>query len=460
MVNVSVAKPLTGRPARWCEPQDHSAALRLPATVKCNSMVVHPAGQARRGAERTDAQRAAASRNLLHQPASTAAAREDSEQLPVAATSRPSRNGYMSKATRAKVKTLVDTMIFMEQLPESKRQTLNPRLGYTQQACYLTFVTLTLPAVQLRNAMGEYDDEHAKRHLLRPFIERLKYKFGVQSFIWVAEPQEAGNIHFHVLIDKYIDNRKDTENEAKSQHLTKAWNEILAGHGYIEAYAAAQRARHADGFAYDATLTKMVESFDEVSGRYITTAEHVSFTDQVEAYAYGEATNWQNPNTVDIHRLKSQNNIKGYICKYLTKNDGTDTTRRKIGGNLWGAADVLRDVKAYKEEFSDELRQGLVALSNVQPGAVRVSLVTPVGTMSLQEYEDNDLAGQVPVLATIYTYSQALFWKFAPEGFKRRFIAYYREAFRRIYTPRRLAAPPTASAVLESLPAAIALCLA
>lgn len=441
MVRVSVAAPASSRPGRWQEPQDHSAPLRLPATVKCNSMVVHPAGVARRGADRTEAQRASAARNLLHQPAPAAGAGDEAEQLPVAAP-RPGRNGYMSKATRAKVKTLVDTMIFMEQLPEAKRQTMNPRLGYRQQACYLTFVTLTLPAAQLRDAMGEYDDEHAKRHLLRPFIERLKYKFGVQSFIWVAEPQEAGNIHFHLLIDKYIDNRKDTENEAKSQHLTKAWNEILAGHGYIEAYAAAQRARHAGGFAYDATQTKLVESFDEASGRYVTTAEHVSFTDQVEAYAYGEATNWQNPNTVDIHRLKSQNNIKGYICKYMTKNDGTDTTRRKIGGNLWGAADVLRDVKAYKEEFSDELREGLVALSDARPGAVRVSLVTPVGTMSLQEYEDNDLAGQVPVLATIYTYSQALFWKFAPPGFRHRFTSFYREAFRRIYTPDRPAAPP------------------
>jgi hypothetical protein len=459
MVNVSVATPLTGRPARWREPQDHSAPLRLPATVKCNSMVVHPAGLSRRGVERTDAQRAAASRNLLHQPTPPPAAGEDAEQLPVGATSRPGRNGYMSKATRAKVKTLVDTIIFMEQLPEAKLQTMNDKLGYKQQACYLTFVTLTLPSAQLRNAAGEYDDEHAKRYLLRPFIERLKYKFGVQSFIWVAEPQEAGNIHFHLLIDKYIDNRKDSDNEAKSQQLTKAWNEILAGHGYIAVYAATQRARHAQGFAYDFTQTKLVEAFDEASGRYVTSAEHVSFTDQVEAYAYGEATNWQNPNTVDIHRLKSQNNIKGYICKYMTKNDGTDTTRRKIGGNLWGAADVLRDVKAYKEEFGDELREGLMRLSATRPGAVRVSLVTPVGTMSIQEYEDNELAGQVPVLATIYTYSQALFWKFAPPGFRRRFTAYYREAFRRIYTPSQAAVPPTAGPVLESLSAA-ALCLA
>ncbi len=165
----------------------------------------------------------------------------------------------------------------------------------------------------------------------------------------------------------------------------------------------------------------------------------MSYVDQVEAYAYGEATNWQNPNTVDIHRLQSQNNIKGYICKYMTKNDGTDTSRRKISGNVWGSADLLREIEAYKEEFSDDIRGALLNMSEAVPNSLRVSVVTPHGTISLQEYEDSDMAGQVPVLATLYTYPQKLFWRFAPASFKQRFTNYYRDAFRRIYTPGRAA---------------------
>jgi hypothetical protein len=423
-------------------------------------MVVAPAGAAKRGNERTAAQREAAARNLLHQPASAPAAADGDEQPVASSVARPGRNGYMSKSTRANIKTLVDNMIFMADLTEAKRQTMNESLGYKQQACYLTFVTLTLPAAQLRDAAGDYDDEHAKRHLLRPMIERLKDVFGVKAYIWVSEPQEQGNIHFHLLIDKYINNTKNSENESESQLLTKAWNSILAKHGYIDAYASAQRARHAKGFAYDTNQHQLIESFDRATGRYITTVQEVCYVDQVEAYAYGEATNWQNPNTVDIHRLQSQNSIKGYICKYLTKNDGTDTTRRKISGNLWGAADLLRDIKAYKEEFGDELRESLVRMSATIPNSVRVSLVTSLGTMSLQEFEDNDLRGQVPVMATIYTYSQKLFWKFAPEGFKQRFTAYYREAFRRIYAPGRPAPAPVGRSAGERAPAPVAaLCL-
>lgn len=457
----SAAAPLTGRPATWRAPKDHTTALRLPATFKCNSMVVSTAGQAKRGNDRTAAQKEAASRNLLHQPAPAAPGADGDEQPAASSAALPGRNGFMSKAARAKAKTLIDNMIFLSELPEAKHQTFNEALGYKQQACYLTFVTLTLPSAQLRDAAGEYDDDHAKRKLLRPMIERLKDVFGVKAYIWVSEPQEQGNIHFHLLIDKYINNTKNTENESESQRLTKAWNSILSKHGYIAAYASAQRARHANGFAYDFTQHQLVESIDEATGRFVTTAQAVSYADQVEAYAYGEATNWQNPNTVDIHRLQSQDSIKGYICKYMTKNDGTDTSRRKIRGNLWGAADLVRDIKAYKEEFSDEIRGSLLNMSAAVPNSLRTTYVTTIGNVSMQEFEDSEMAGQVPVLATLYTYSQKLFWKFAPAAFKQRFTNYYRDAFRRIYTPGRAAPSVLAPPAGERAPAPVAaLCLA
>jgi len=395
---------------------------------------------AKRGNERTEAQKAAAARNLLHQ-AQTAV--DDALQQDAV---KAGRNGYMSKATKAKVKTLVDTMIFLRQLPEAGRQTLNERLGYTQQACYLTFVTLTLPAAQLCDEAGEPDDKRAKDQLLRPMLERLKYTFGVRAFVWVAEPQENGNIHFHLLIDKYIDNTKHADDEAKSQVLTKAWNEILARHGYVERYREAQLQRHADGFAYETTQRRRVEELNPATGKYETRYQAVSYADQVEAYAYGQATDWQQPNTVDIHRLRAQNDIKGYICKYLTKNDGSEDEgtpkRRKISGALWGAADALRAVEAYREEFSDELRGALVRMDEQHPGSVRVLLVTGEGPMTVQEFEDNELQGRVPVMATIYSYNQALFWKFAPASFRWRFEAYYRAAFRRIYAPEQAAPLP------------------
>ena len=36
-------------------------------------------------------------------------------------------------------------------------------------------------------------------------------------------------------------------------------------------------------------------------------------------YDYGVATDWQEPNTVDIHALGKAENVAGYIAAYMTK---------------------------------------------------------------------------------------------------------------------------------------------
>jgi hypothetical protein len=405
-------------------------------------MTIVAGGTARRGNERTAAQQDAMVRNLLHQPSGVV---DEAGNLVTGDEVKRGRNGFMSKSTKSTVKTRVDTMWFLAELGglknETKRQVMNEFLGYTQQPVYLTFVTLTLPADQVLDEAGDYDDKLAYDKLLRPFLLRLQRNFGVQSFIWVAEPQEAGNIHYHLLIDKYIDNTTNKEDEAKSQVLTKAWNQILAKNGYIEAYRQVQLARHANGFAYNPEQRRRLEVLCAATGKYQTRYEVVNYPEQVEAYAAGMASNWECPNTVDIHKLKAQNNVKGYLCKYLTKNDGSDSGRRKINGQTSGCSDKLRNVEAYTEAFSDELRDTLIRMEAAIPGSVRAMVVTPEGTMSQEMYDDNELAGRVPVMATIYSYSQALFWKFSPWAFRKRFEAYYREKFREIYTPHLAAKP-------------------
>jgi hypothetical protein len=405
-------------------------------------MTIVPGGTARRGNERTAAQREAAAKNLLHQAPEAVDA---DGNLVTGGEVKHGRNGFMSTSTKSVTKTRVDTLWFLSELGglrnETKRQIMNEYLGYTQQPVYLTFVTLTLPADQIRDEAGDFDDKLAYQKLLKPFLLRLQRNFGVQCFIWVAEPQEAGNIHYHLLIDKYIDNTTNHEDEAKNQVLTKAWNAILDKNGYIEAYRQTQLARHAHGFAYNPEQRRRVEVMCAATGNYKTRYEVVNYPEQVEAYAAGIASNWECPNTADIHKLKAQNNVKGYLCKYLTKNDGSDSSRRKINGQTSGCSDKLRNVKAYMETFSDELQETFTRMEAAVPGSVRAIVVTPEGTMSQEMYEDNELAGRVPVMATIYSYSQALFWKFAPWAFRQRFEAYYREKFREIYTPHLAARP-------------------
>lgn len=59
-------------------------------------------------------------------------------------------------------------------------------------------------------------DKEAKRHI-DLFFKRLRRAFGPLPYIWVAERQQRGAIHFHILTTQYI-SRKE---------LARHWNEIV-----------------------------------------------------------------------------------------------------------------------------------------------------------------------------------------------------------------------------------------
>jgi hypothetical protein len=64
----------------------------------------------------------------------------------------------------------------------------------------LRFVMIT---VTLLSAQG-HSDEFLKLRLLKPFIKKLERDYKIENWIWKAEKQDNGNIHFHIVIDKYI----------------------------------------------------------------------------------------------------------------------------------------------------------------------------------------------------------------------------------------------------------------
>lgn len=79
---------------------------------------------------------------------------------------------------------------------------------------HIVFATLTLPSQQ------QHGDNEIKRKCLMPFLQEIKRKHGVGEYFWSAEPQRNGNIHFHLLFDRYI--AKDRLNDmwlTASDHL-------------------------------------------------------------------------------------------------------------------------------------------------------------------------------------------------------------------------------------------------
>lgn len=78
----------------------------------------------------------------------------------------------------------------------------------------ITLITLTLTGRQ------KHDDKEVKRAMLGRMVLRLKREG--YNYLWKAEKQRNGNIHFHILIDGYMD--KDD--------VRREWLRILISQGY------------------------------------------------------------------------------------------------------------------------------------------------------------------------------------------------------------------------------------
>lgn len=113
-----------------------------------------------------------------------------------------------------------------------------------------TFITCTLSSKQI------HCDKTIKREVLNHFLIYLKRNYGVCNHIWKAELQENGNIHYHILADKYIPH----------QELRELWNSAQNRLGYVDMFK-----------------------------------QH------------------KNPNSTDIHSLRRVKNVMAYVGKYMSK---------------------------------------------------------------------------------------------------------------------------------------------
>jgi hypothetical protein len=191
-------------------------------------------------------------------------------------------NGYMSPKTRCKVRKYLSTWI--ESVKATKK---NKKLWKKSEKPYLTFATTTLSAKQA------HTDNEIKRRILTPFITELKREFHVEHYFWRAESQENGNIHFHILCDKYID----------KEELQALWNRKQNVLGYVDKFQ--------------------------------------------EKYHH------EQPPSTHIMKLEDKRSATAYVLKYVSKSEGY----RPIQGRIHGCSDGLREMKCYDRVLDNHGKQ-------------------------------------------------------------------------------------------------------
>ncbi len=115
---------------------------------------------------------------------------------------------------------------------------------------------------------------------LHAWLVYARKYFYLRNYVWKVERGAQGKIHVHMTTDTFIHYRR----------LRDSWNRLLIKEGYVDAYYA--RTGHFD------------------------------------------------PNSTDVHSVRSIKNLGGYLCKYMDKSSGLDES---YTNRIWGCSSMLSD---------------------------------------------------------------------------------------------------------------------
>ena len=231
-----------------------------------------------------------------------------------------STKGIISNTAQKNIRNSIDWLIFLSPYKKVYNKAIKKYFRFK-----INFITLTLPAHQ------SHADQFIKAEMLNHFLQMLRYRHGMKFYLWRAEAQKNGNIHFHITTNVFVE----------WWLVRKYWNKILDKHGYIKHYSNNQKKYFAKGF-------KMSENKKDKR----------SFIKQYKSYIWNSIIDWQNPNTTDIHSVKNIRNLSAYLSKYMTKN----STERPIEGRLWYMSTELSKLRHATDEIHDELSNELSIL--------------------------------------------------------------------------------------------------
>ena len=158
----------------------------------------------------------------------------------------------------------------------------------------LSFITLTI-SENTRNLTAK----EAYKTLLEKFLLWMKRTKGVKHYIWKAELQNRGQIHYHITTTSFL-NWKE---------IRQKWNRLQIEAGLLEDFYA----------------------------------------------RYGH----NDPNSTDVHEVYTKKDLTSYLIKYVSKAGGKED---KTTGKLWDCSESLKDNNYPDYEFTDQQQRFLEAL--------------------------------------------------------------------------------------------------
>lgn len=282
--------------------------------------------------------------------------------------------GLISSSTRRRVTSYINWII-----AQAKHKAVYDRERDQWCRFKVGFITLTLPSRQM------HSDQEIKARCLNQWLVEMRKLNRSVKYLWRAERQGNGSIHFHVLVDVYYDHRM----------LRDDWNRIIGKLGYIDRYSDKMKSM----------------SKEEYVAQYMQNGKR-SRAKAEAAWIQGRLCQWSRPNSTDVHAIKNVRNIAAYISKYCTKND----SNKAVMGRLWGC-DVItgsmarmrmtegeynrsdidrllerKDIRVYTSEFCTTLSGPIAQILSQQKtsiGSEYRRVIRSLQTMTVKELRES-----------------------------------------------------------------------
>ena len=221
--------------------------------------------------------------------------RPENEQPDKFIASSRKAGGKVSVQAKRKMSKALEYLITI-----SKQKTVHERLSNKYVTFRTAFLTLTLPSKQI------HPDKEIINTCLNSFFNELRKYHNVKNYVWRAELQKNGNIHFHIVTDTFI-----AWYDARNR-----WNRIVNKLGYVD-------------------------RFQEKNGH-------------------------KTPNSTDIHSTRKIKNLKAYLVKYMAKDvrqpepDQEQIENERIQeGRIWGCNHELSQTRGLNMIVDSELEAEL-----------------------------------------------------------------------------------------------------
>jgi len=199
-------------------------------------------------------------------------------------------DGIISHKAALRIRRAIDWLLFIEPV----KPFTSPGSNQTYYM-KINFITLTLASKQV------HSDNEIKSQCLDHFLTELRQFSPGISYIWRAEAQANGNIHFHITTNRFL----------PWNVLRNKWNRIQNKLGYIDRHQETMKERFKHGFQFNPN--------SKMYGDYKT---------QLKRFKSGLKHNWRQPNSTDVHSVHKIKNVAAYLSKYCTKNKMNFRTKK------------------------------------------------------------------------------------------------------------------------------------